>query len=169
MPAPPVGLDITPSSLVAVTLKKKGKAYAIDTRSETQLAPGIVADGEVHDADRLPEASREALAYLILNHPVIRNRKLLLHRRQIDKLEREIGTVGAFARRAGPPRRPQAVGAEYRGPEYRGRVSARPSHATRCRGTAGWAGPTSCSETTSRSRRSVKAASRSVATFRTAS
>jgi type IV pilus assembly protein PilM len=58
MPAPPVGLDITPSSLVAVTLKKRGKAYGIELRAETQLAPGIVADGEVHDADALGAAIR---------------------------------------------------------------------------------------------------------------
>ena len=51
MASPPVGLDITPTALVAVTLKKKGKAYGIAMRAETPLAPGIVADGEVHDAD----------------------------------------------------------------------------------------------------------------------
>lgn len=58
MAAPPVGLDITPTSLVAVNLRKKGKAYGIALRAETQLAPGIVADGEVHDADALGAAIR---------------------------------------------------------------------------------------------------------------
>lgn len=58
MAAPPVGLDITPTALIAVTLKKKGKAYGIAQRAETPLAPGIVADGEVHDTDALAAAIR---------------------------------------------------------------------------------------------------------------
>ncbi|MCW2927890.1 MAG: type pilus assembly protein PilM, partial [Thermoleophilia bacterium] len=56
MATPPVGLDITPTSLVAVSLKRKGKAYGIAQRAETRLAPGIVVDGEVHDADALGAA-----------------------------------------------------------------------------------------------------------------
>lgn len=58
MATPPVGLDITPNSLIAVTLKKKGKAYGIAMRAETQLASGIVTDGEVYDADALGSAIR---------------------------------------------------------------------------------------------------------------
>lgn len=56
MASPPVGLDITPSALVAVTLKRKGKHYTVAARSESPLAPGIVVDGEVHDADALGAA-----------------------------------------------------------------------------------------------------------------
>jgi len=56
MAAPPVGLDISPTALVAVTLRKKGKAYSIAQRAETPLAAGIVVDGEVHDADALGAA-----------------------------------------------------------------------------------------------------------------
>ena len=56
MAAPPVGLDITSTALVAVTLKRKGKAYAVTSRAESPLAPGIVVDGEVHDADALGAA-----------------------------------------------------------------------------------------------------------------
>ncbi|MBC7631927.1 type IV pilus biogenesis protein PilM, partial [Aeromicrobium sp.] len=53
-----VGLDITPTALVAVSLRKKGRAYGIATHAETPLAPGIVADGEVLDADALADAIR---------------------------------------------------------------------------------------------------------------
>ena len=56
MASPPVGLDITPTALVAVSLKRKGKAYGIAKRAESPLAPGIVVDGEVHDADALGAA-----------------------------------------------------------------------------------------------------------------
>ncbi|MCB0879127.1 MAG: type IV pilus assembly protein PilM [Thermoleophilia bacterium] len=56
MASPPVGLDITATSLVAVSLKRKGKAYGIVTRAESPLAPGIVVDGEVSDADALGAA-----------------------------------------------------------------------------------------------------------------
>lgn len=56
MASPPVGLDITNSALVAVSLKRKGKAYGIVTRAETRLEPGLVVDGEVHDADALGAA-----------------------------------------------------------------------------------------------------------------
>lgn len=56
MASPPVGLDITPTALVAVSLKRKGKAYGIAMRAETPLAPGIVVDGEIHDADALGAA-----------------------------------------------------------------------------------------------------------------
>ncbi|MCW2973180.1 MAG: type pilus assembly protein PilM [Thermoleophilia bacterium] len=53
-----VGLDITPTALVAVSLRKKGRAYGISTHAETPLAPGIVADGEVLDAEALASAIR---------------------------------------------------------------------------------------------------------------
>ncbi|MCW2925759.1 MAG: type pilus assembly protein PilM [Thermoleophilia bacterium] len=56
MASPPIGLDITPTALVAVSLKRKGKAYVIAARAESPLAPGIVVDGEVHDADALGSA-----------------------------------------------------------------------------------------------------------------
>ncbi|MCW2961031.1 MAG: type pilus assembly protein PilM [Thermoleophilia bacterium] len=56
MASPPVGLDITPTALAAVSLKRKGKAYGIDVRAETPLASGIVVDGEVHDTDALGAA-----------------------------------------------------------------------------------------------------------------
>jgi type IV pilus assembly protein PilM len=56
MASPPVGLDITPTALVAVSLRRKGKAYGIALRAESPLAPGIVVDGEVHDADALGAA-----------------------------------------------------------------------------------------------------------------
>jgi len=56
MASPPVGLDITSSALVAVTLKRKGKAYAVVSRAESPLAAGIVVDGEVHDAEALGAA-----------------------------------------------------------------------------------------------------------------
>ena len=56
MASPPVGLDITPTALVAVMLKRKGKHYAIASRAESPLAPGIVVDGEVHDPDALGAA-----------------------------------------------------------------------------------------------------------------
>jgi type IV pilus assembly protein PilM len=56
MASPPVGLDITPTALVAVSLKRKGKAYGIVTRAESPLAQGIVVDGEVHDVDALAAA-----------------------------------------------------------------------------------------------------------------
>jgi type IV pilus assembly protein PilM len=56
MASPPVGLDITPTALVAVQLKRKGKAYSVAARAESPLAPGIVVDGEVHDADALGAA-----------------------------------------------------------------------------------------------------------------
>jgi type IV pilus assembly protein PilM len=56
MASPPVGLDITPTALVAVSLKRKGKAYGIASRAESPLASGIVVDGEVHDADALGAA-----------------------------------------------------------------------------------------------------------------
>lgn len=53
MPAPPVGLDITPNALIAVALKKKGRAYVVSRRAIGQLAHGIVVDGEVHNVERL--------------------------------------------------------------------------------------------------------------------
>lgn len=56
MATPPVGLDITPTALVAVALKRKGKAYGITSRAEAPLEPGIVVDGEVQDADALGAA-----------------------------------------------------------------------------------------------------------------
>lgn len=56
MASPPVGLDITPTALVAVSLKRKGKGYGIASRAESPLAPGLVVDGEVHDADALGAA-----------------------------------------------------------------------------------------------------------------
>lgn len=56
MASPPVGLDITPTALVAVMLKRKGKHYTVAARAESPLAPGIVVDGEVHDADKLGAA-----------------------------------------------------------------------------------------------------------------
>lgn len=56
MASPPVGLDITATALAAVSLKRKGKAYGITTRAESRLDPGIVVDGEVHDADALGAA-----------------------------------------------------------------------------------------------------------------
>lgn len=58
MATPPVGLDITPTSLTAVTLKRKGKSYSLVTRAEMPLAPGIFVDGEVHDAEALGHAIR---------------------------------------------------------------------------------------------------------------
>jgi type IV pilus assembly protein PilM len=56
MASPPVGLDITPTALVAIALKRKGKAYGITRRAESPLEPGIVVDGEVQDADALGAA-----------------------------------------------------------------------------------------------------------------
>jgi type IV pilus assembly protein PilM len=56
MASPPVGLDITPTALVAVSLKRKGKAYEVVRRAESPLAAGIVVEGEVHDADALGAA-----------------------------------------------------------------------------------------------------------------
>lgn len=56
MASPPIGLDITPTALAAVSLKRKGKAYVVAARAETPLEPGIVVDGEVHDADALGAA-----------------------------------------------------------------------------------------------------------------
>ncbi len=56
MANPPIGLDITPSALAAVSLKRKGKAYGVAARAETALPPGIVVDGEVHDPDALGAA-----------------------------------------------------------------------------------------------------------------
>lgn len=56
MASPPIGLDITPTALIAVSLKRKGKGYGIAKRAEAPLAPGIVVDGEVHDADALGAA-----------------------------------------------------------------------------------------------------------------
>ena len=58
MPAPPVGLDITPNALIAVALKKKGKGYTVTRRAVTALEHGIVLDGEVHDVERLAAAIR---------------------------------------------------------------------------------------------------------------
>lgn len=58
MPAPPVGLDITPSALIAVSLKKKGKGYAVVRRAVAPLEHGIVIEGEVHAPDRLADAIR---------------------------------------------------------------------------------------------------------------
>lgn len=56
MASPPVGLDITPTALVAVQLRRKGKAYVVASRAEAPLPPGLLVDGEVHDADALGAA-----------------------------------------------------------------------------------------------------------------
>lgn len=56
MAAPPTGLDISSSALVAVTLKRKGKAYVVDQRAEGDLPSGLIVDGEVHDVDALADA-----------------------------------------------------------------------------------------------------------------
>ena len=56
MATPAVGLDITPTALVAVSLRRKGRAYGIAAHAETPLAPGIVADGEVLDVPALAAA-----------------------------------------------------------------------------------------------------------------
>ena len=56
MASPPIGLDITSSALVAVSLKRKGKGYGVVARAESPLQPGIVVDGEVHDPDALAAA-----------------------------------------------------------------------------------------------------------------
>jgi type IV pilus assembly protein PilM len=56
MPAPPVGLDITPTALIAVVVRKKGKSYAVAKHAVSPLPHGIVGDGEVLDVPRLAEA-----------------------------------------------------------------------------------------------------------------
>lgn len=58
MAAPPVGLDITASSLAAVSLVRKGKAYSVTRRAEAALPPGVVVDGEVRDVAALAAALR---------------------------------------------------------------------------------------------------------------
>ncbi len=49
----PIGLEITPTALVAVELRAKGKRYVIARTATRDLEHGIVADGEVVDVDRL--------------------------------------------------------------------------------------------------------------------
>ncbi|MCW2950044.1 MAG: type pilus assembly protein PilM [Thermoleophilia bacterium] len=56
MAIPAVGLDITPTALVAVSLRRKGRAYGVSSHAEGPLPAGIVADGEVLDVDALAAA-----------------------------------------------------------------------------------------------------------------
>lgn len=56
MATPPIGLDISPSSIATIALKKRGKAYSITSRAESPLESGIVADGEVHNIEALSSA-----------------------------------------------------------------------------------------------------------------
>jgi type IV pilus assembly protein PilM len=58
MPAPRVGLDITPTALHAVVLRKRGKTHALVRRASMALPPGLVADGEVVDVEGLAAAIR---------------------------------------------------------------------------------------------------------------
>lgn len=56
MPAHTIGLDITPTALVAVSLRKKGKLRSVEHVALRSIEHGIVSDGEVHDVDRLAAA-----------------------------------------------------------------------------------------------------------------
>lgn len=55
MPAPPVGLDITATTVSVVVLKKHGKQYAVQQHVVVPLEHGIVVDGEVRDVALLAE------------------------------------------------------------------------------------------------------------------
>lgn len=54
-----IGLDITPTTLSAVALKRRGKVYSIAKTAIGRLEHGIVVDGEVMDAQRLGAAIAE--------------------------------------------------------------------------------------------------------------
>lgn len=58
MAAPPVGLDITSNTLIAVALKRKGKGYAVARHVVADLPHGIVDGGEVLDVEALAEQLR---------------------------------------------------------------------------------------------------------------
>jgi type IV pilus assembly protein PilM len=53
-----IGLDITPTALIAVVLKKKGKLHVVDRVATRALSPGVVVDGEVSDVEALSAALR---------------------------------------------------------------------------------------------------------------
>jgi type IV pilus assembly protein PilM len=62
MASPPVGLDITPSRVTAVTLTKKGKAYTVQTTASAPMPDGVMRDGEVLDVGALAQVLRTLFA-----------------------------------------------------------------------------------------------------------
>ncbi|MFC1789383.1 type IV pilus assembly protein PilM [Patescibacteria group bacterium] len=54
------GLDISDLSLKIAKLKKKGKFLSLDAFGETEIAPGIISEGEIKDVKSLSKIIKEA-------------------------------------------------------------------------------------------------------------